>query len=141
MSASQRAQIVSVAERAYPQECCGLLIGRDEADSTIVVTRIVESRNIRTDRARDRFEIDPQVRISIEREVRDGTDRVIGHFHSHPDHPAQPSATDLEMAFEPDLIWVIVGIAGGELDAFNAFRLDRESRTFTSVTIRGDQEP
>jgi integrative and conjugative element protein (TIGR02256 family) len=138
LSASQRAQIVSIAERAYPAECCGLLVGRDDADGIIVVTRIVESRNVRTDRARDRFEIDPQVRISVERELRGGTDRVVGHYHSHPDHPAQPSATDLEMAFEPDLVWVIVGIAKGHLDAFNAFRLDRDNGTFISVTIRGD---
>ena len=135
LGASQRAQIVAIAERAYPEECCGLLVGRDAADGRIVVTRIVESRNVRTDRARDRFEIDPQVRITIEREWRASAERVVGHYHSHPDHPARPSATDLELAFEPSLVWLIVGVADGRVGELNAFRLDEARGAFEPFAI------
>jgi proteasome lid subunit RPN8/RPN11 len=135
LSASQRAQIVSIAERAYPEECCGLLIGRDDPTGRIIVARIVESRNVRTDRARDRFEIDPQVRITVERELRGSAERVVGHYHSHPDHPAHPSSTDLEMAFEPSLVWLIVGVADGRAGDINAFRLDEALGEFAPLPI------
>jgi proteasome lid subunit RPN8/RPN11 len=135
LSASQRAQIAAIAERAYPDECCGLLVGHDGPDGRIVVARIVESRNVRTDRARDRFEIDPQVRIAIERELRGAAERVVGHYHSHPDHPARPSATDLEMAFEPNLIWIIVGVIDGQVGEINAFRLDEARGEFAAIPI------
>ena len=110
LSASQRARIETIAEQTYPEECCGLLVGVERADGAIVVTRIVESRNLRADRVRDRFEIDPQIRIDVERELRSQRERIVGHYHSHPDHPAFPSATDLEMAFEPSLVWLIIGV-------------------------------
>lgn len=135
LGAPQRAHIVAIAERTYPEECCGLLVGRDEAHGRIVVTRIVESRNVRTDRARDRFEIDPQVRINIEIELRGGTERVVGHYHSHPDHPARPSATDLELAFEPNLVWLIVGVTDGRARELNAFQLDEQQGQFAALGI------
>lgn len=135
LSASQRAQICASAERAYPDECCGLLVGSDGPDGRIVVSRIVESRNIRTDRARDRFEIDPQVRIDVERALRASAERVVGHYHSHPDHPAQPSRTDLELAFEPNLIWLIVGVAEARAIEINAFRLDQARGEFSALPI------
>ncbi len=135
LSAPLRARIVAIAERAYPDECCGLLVGRDDPDGRIIVSRLVESRNMRTDRAHDRFEIDPQVRIAIEIELRGQAERVVGHYHSHPDHPAQPSATDLELAFEPSLVWVIVGVADGRAGDVNAFRLDEQQGQFAPLPI------
>jgi proteasome lid subunit RPN8/RPN11 len=135
LAASQRAQIVAIAERTYPEECCGLLVGHDAADGRIVVARIVESRNIRSDRARDRFEIDPQVRITVERELRTSAERVVGHYHSHPDHPARPSPTDLDMAFEPSLVWLIVGVADGRVGEINAFRVNEVLDEFEPVAI------
>ena len=65
LSAPQRAQIISAAECAYPDECCGLLVGRNDGDGRIVVSRVIDSPNIRTDRARDRFEIDPGLRTKV----------------------------------------------------------------------------
>ena len=135
LGASQRARIVAIAERAYPEECCGLLVGLDDPDGRIVVTRLVESRNLRTERARDRFEIDPQVRITVEIELRGRAERVVGHYHSHPDHPARPSATDLESAYEPNLVWVIVGVADGLAGELNAFRLDEAAGAFEPLPM------
>jgi proteasome lid subunit RPN8/RPN11 len=46
------------------------------------------------------------------RALRGGPRRLVGHFHSHPGHPPVPSETDRRSAHEPDLVWVIVGLAG-----------------------------
>ncbi|OFX10626.1 MAG: hypothetical protein A2516_07735 [Alphaproteobacteria bacterium RIFOXYD12_FULL_60_8] len=106
------------AEAAYPAECCGLLLGREEQ-----ITAVIPAANLRACEGNDMFEVDPQVRFEVERGARAGGDRLIGHYHSHPDHPAQPSATDRAMAFEPNLIWLIVPVAGGSAGEPRAFRL------------------
>ena len=77
------------------------------------MSRIVPADNVARERQRDRFEIDPKVRIDTERAVRGTGEAVVGHYHSHPDHPAAPSATDANMVYEPDLIWVIVSVDRG----------------------------
>lgn len=135
LSASQRAQILTAAERAYPDECCGLLVGREGEDGRLLVSRVVESENVHPDRTRDRFEVDPRIRIALERELRDAPERIVGHYHSHPDHPAQPSATDLELAFEPSLVWLIVGVADGRADRINAFCIDEARGAFVAIEM------
>jgi proteasome lid subunit RPN8/RPN11 len=135
IDAGQLSHIRSLAERTYPEECCGLLIGRALAPDEVLVTRIVDSPNVQSDRAHDRFEIDPKVRLDAERSLRGTGERVVGHFHSHPDHPARPSDTDLAMAFEPDLVWVIVAVAQGRADEVRAFRLNETRAAFEPVTI------
>ena len=61
--------IVDEAEAAYPKECCGLLIGRDNGAGALVVTRVVISNNLAQGSGHDRFEVDPQVRFNVMREL------------------------------------------------------------------------
>ncbi|MBK8906598.1 MAG: M67 family metallopeptidase [Rhodospirillales bacterium] len=132
-------EIAAAAEAAYPEECCGLLIGRtdneDSASDRIRVTRAVASRNVATEPRRDRFEVDPAVRFALMRELGEGPERIVGHYHSHPDHPAEPSARDAEMAFEPDLVWVIVSVAGGRVVDMRAHRPEPGGHRFRPVTF------
>jgi proteasome lid subunit RPN8/RPN11 len=117
------------AEAAYPGECCGLLAGR--ADGGILrVTRVVPSPNILADAAGDRFEVDPQIRFDLMRRLRGTVETLIGHYHSHPNHPALPSAHDLEKALEPGLFWLIVSVTGGTATDIKAHRLDAERSGF-----------
>jgi len=134
--------IADAAEAAYPKECCGLLIGRDDGAGALVVTRIVESENLAAGDAHDRFEVDPQVRFNVMRELDEETEggrprhRIIGHYHSHPDHPAQPSEHDLEMAFEPDLVWIIVSVVDGQAVHATSHVVDRDGRQFREIPLR-----
>lgn len=137
--------ICDLAEAAYPRECCGLLIGRDDGAAT-TVTRIAESANLADGPAHDRFEVDPQVRFDVMRElglIADGgaaavaptAERIVGHFHSHPDHPAQPSQTDLEMAFEPEMIWLITAVENGRAVQTTAHILDPSVGRFRELSL------
>ncbi len=103
-------RIEAAAEAAYPREACGLLVGRAEGNA-IVVEEVVASDNIA--HAADEFEVDPQVRIDTERRLRGCTASVVGLYHSHPDHPANPSARDAARAWEPELIWLITPVERG----------------------------
>jgi proteasome lid subunit RPN8/RPN11 len=116
IAAADLARVVAAAEAAYPQECCGLLAGRAEgkgADRAITVTAVHPSSNIARE-PHHTFEIDPALRLRLQRELRDSGDSVVGLYHSHPDGRAQPSATDLDRAWEPDLAWLITAVQGGQ---------------------------
>ena len=129
-------QINQAAESAYPNECCGLLAGTGDVGRDIIVTRIAESENVSNQGLRDRFEVDPKVRFDLMRELEDGPERIVGHYHSHPDHPANPSEYDLTMAFEPDLVWLIVGVDSGSVSDHKAHRIDEQSAAFIEIPLK-----
>jgi len=139
-SASQLESIRVHAERAYPNECCGLLVGTRENDGAVTVTHIAPSPNIRIAEdgagGQDRFEIDPQVRFDLMRALQDTDEDIVGHYHSHPDHPARPSIHDLDMAFEPELIWLIVSVAKGRSEDAQTWRLNRDTAKIVSVELK-----
>jgi len=133
--------IVDEAEAAYPRECCGLLVGRNDGATSCVVTRIVPSPNRAEGPGTDRFEIDPQIRFNTMKELdlpanSDGPrHRIIGHYHSHPDHPAQPSETDLKMAYEPDLIWMITSVIAGQATLTTAHAVLADGSQFRQIPL------
>ena len=133
--------IVDEAEAAYPKECCGLLIGRDNGAGALVVTRVVISNNLAQGSGHDRFEVDPQVRFNVMRELdecatNDGTrHRIIGHYHSHPNHPAQPSVTDLDMAYEPNLVWLITSVVDGQATLTTAHCVNADGSQFRQIPL------
>lgn len=126
-------RIADAAEAAYPAECCGLLVGTGGRHAR--VTRIAPSPNLAAGRD-DRFEVDPALRLRLMRELRDGPEAIIGHYHSHPDHPAEPSATDLAMAYEPELYWLIAAVQGGQTIQIAAHRPDPSATRFRPVRLR-----
>src|SRR5581483_26547 len=85
-------------EETYPHECCGVLLGRFDADGTRVVTSIVRAGNTRTDSPQNRYSIDPREMVRIKRQGREREEDIVGFYHSHPDHPAKWSPTDLAEA-------------------------------------------
>jgi len=139
VSAAQVADIAARACAAYPAEACGLLVGRGRG--VLRVSEVVPAANLLADTTPDRFELDPAVRFATERRVRGGPDRLIGHWHSHPEAPPCPSARDLAQAWEPHLLWLICAVrrdSGGppRLAGLAAHRLDPRRRRFRPVPLR-----
>ena len=136
IEASLMKVMADAAEAAWPAEACGLIVGRGRGQ-LIRVTAVVPAPNLMSDTS-DRFELDPSARIRLEVELRDrgGKDRIVGHYHSHTDGTADPSGTDRQMAVEPDMAWVIVGVADGQAIQALAHRLDPKKNTFRPVPIR-----
>ena len=134
-------RIRAAAEAAYPAECCGLLVGRHDGQGSLQVTAIEPSPNIAAS-GNDRFEVDPRVRLHVMRALEGAPEDIIGHYHSHPDHPAEPSAHDLEMAFEPDLVWLIAAVEGGRATEVRAHVLDASGGRFCELEVRSrDEDP
>ena len=128
--------ISRAAEAAFPHECCGLLAGRaDGHDGQTAVTRVVPSANVTEGRAEDSFEIDPQVRFDLMRALEGTDEAIVGHYHSHPGGPAEPSATDLRMAYETNLIWVIVAVAEDKVTDVRAHGVDDDRKAFHPIPL------
>ena len=126
--------IVDAAEAAYPDECCGLLVGRVRRDGRVLVREAHASRNLAED-PRRAFEVDPRVQFALLRRLRGGPDDVIGVYHSHPDLGAEPSATDLARAWEPGLIWLITSVLGGQAVLTTAHRLSADRSRFRRLGL------
>lgn len=110
-----------LAERGYPEERCGLLLGRVKAEVTWV-EQIREARNTDSN-PRKRYNAHPDDILRAENRAQELGLDVVGIWHSHPDHPAVPSETDLESAW-PGYSYIIVSVSGGESDALRSWRLE-----------------
>jgi len=111
------AEVNAHVEEGYPYEVCGMLIG---AKGSGRVTQTRRVRNTVTDRARDRYEMDPLDQIRIQRECDDSGLEILGYYHSHPDHPARASITDAQRSWAGP-VYLIVACAKGKVEDANAF--------------------
>jgi proteasome lid subunit RPN8/RPN11 len=110
------------AEEAYPHESCGVLLGTP-APKGWLVHAAVRAANIRTDSPHNRYEIAPAELVGIIRTASEQGLEIAGFYHSHPDHPAEPSATDLTEAHWLDCSYVITEVAHGRAARTASFLL------------------
>jgi proteasome lid subunit RPN8/RPN11 len=100
-------QIHISAEKHYPYECCGFLVG---APGSIKGIRTAE--NVATEFRHRRYAISPLDFLKADEYARSSGMEVIGIYHSHPDHPASPSRYDREHAL-PHYLYLIVNVTKG----------------------------
>jgi proteasome lid subunit RPN8/RPN11 len=121
--------ICNEGELIYPQECCGLLAGKKEADS-FIVQWIVPMKNRVASAVLDRYLIDPKERSLAEEKIASNGMELVGFYHSHPDHDAYFSQTDLENSEEyqfgapwllPAYVYLVLSVKNGEAGDFAAF--------------------
>jgi len=120
-------------ERAYPAECCGVLGGRVDGASTKEVVSATPALNRRTDDPH-RYLIAPDDLRRLEAELRAEGLEIVGYYHSHPDHPAAPSAFDAEHAW-PWYSYVIVRVDHGRAADLASWVLDDERRLMQSESL------
>ncbi len=118
------------AARAYPHEACGALIGPSQAD----VTEALALSNREAASPATRFTIAPLDYLSAERAAEERGAQLIGFWHSHPDHPARPSATDREHAWE-GLLTVVVCVLQGEPRQITAWSVPGRGLPFAQVPL------
>lgn len=105
----------SAAEAGYPLEVCGILLGpAGQTGPQRRVSEAVACGNLNVERARDRYQMDPLDQLRVERDARQRGLETLGYYHSHPDHPADASATDLELSWE-GVHYLIVSVRDGRV--------------------------
>ena len=113
MDQTQFDDIRQHGEETYPYECCGVLLGHAEADGNTVIDA-VRAENVRADSAHNRYQIAPRELIRIQREARAKGLDIVGFYHSHPDHPARWSRTDLAEAHWIGCSYVITSVVADD---------------------------
>jgi proteasome lid subunit RPN8/RPN11 len=124
-------------EETYPNECCGVLLGRMD-DGIRVVRETVRCGNTREDSPQNRYNIAPQELIAAQRKAREKGMDIIGFYHSHPDHPPRWSKTDLNEAHWFACSYVITSVEAGIASRTYSFVLagnDEESKRFEDESI------
>ena len=125
-------------EETYPYECCGVMLGRTEGEER-VVEAVLRAGNTRVDSPHNRYHIDPRELVRIQRESRERGLDIVGFYHSHPDHPARWSQTDLAEAHWIGCSYVITGVEQGRAAVTNSFLLEgtgEEDKRFVDEPIR-----
>jgi proteasome lid subunit RPN8/RPN11 len=139
LSADLVAKISAHGERTYPEECCGMLLGVTEGENRVVVAT-VEMNNSQDENRRRRFLVSPQQYREAERLAAEQRRELLGFYHSHPDHPAEPSAFDREHAL-PWFTYVIVSVRDAKAAAFTSWILsdarDRFNAQLLVITVDG----
>ena len=121
-------EIKQIAQKTYPHECCGVMVGSVE-NGVKTVTQLIPAENQRTDSPANRYLITPDLLNELEKKLK-GTDRaIVGFFHSHPDVPARPSTYDQDHAW-PWYSYMIVSVNKGEAGELHNWKLKDDRSAF-----------
>lgn len=126
------------AKQEYPHECCGAFLGQVIGDDVRWVEEVLPLPNEQEQNRERRFLITPQQMMALERTAREKGLKVLGFYHSHPDHPARPSDTDRENAL-PWYSYLILSVQKGKPAEMHCWRLldDRSDFEREQMQIRG----
>jgi proteasome lid subunit RPN8/RPN11 len=140
LQADQIAQIRREGVAAYPNECCGAMLGKDVTENGVarrLVQRLEPLINaFAAEEKYHRFSLDPRQLMQLEQRASAAGLAVLGFYHSHPDHPAKPSEYDRQHAW-PYYSYIIVAIAGGKPAEMTSWKLDEQTETFRPEEIVG----
>jgi proteasome lid subunit RPN8/RPN11 len=128
-------------EEAYPDECCGVLVGEFGEAGNKTVRRVAKCSNARTDSPHNRYQISPVDLFRSQREAEAEGYDLVGFYHSHPDHPALWSSTDLADAHWSGCSYVITSVEKGKAVQTNSFLLvgAKEDKHFENETIEFEE--
>lgn len=124
-----------MAEAAYPFEGCGLLLGPLGAGK--VVRKVVTLKNRLREEGRGRFDFtfSPKEFLRAQRAAEKEKLDVVGIYHTHPDHPPRPSATDESQPMLSGWINVIAGVQGGRFKEAKAWWREDDPKPFVEVKL------
>lgn len=134
LSTEHMDRMAAHCQRAYPFEGCGMILGHT-ANGRKVVVDVLPTGNAREAEARhNRYLIPPEEILQGELEAEERGLDVIGYFHSHPDHPAQPSEFDREQAW-PWYSYLIFSVLNGKAKDRRSWQLREDRSGFEEETL------
>lgn len=133
-------KMIAHAQAEAPNECCGLLAGKET-----VVSQIYRIGNLPADNSaiadlkvppdrRFRYVMDPREQLQAFKEMRKSGTELLVIYHSHPHSPAYPSATDVRLAFYTDAYYVIISLEK-EMPEVRAYRIADQQITEAPIKL------
>jgi proteasome lid subunit RPN8/RPN11 len=127
LTASLRDEIVAAARAALPNEAVGLLVGSAGPERYIAMANASASPY--------RYSIDPAEQLAVWTDIESRGESVIAIVHSHIRSPAEPSATDVELAYFPESLYLIVSLANPDLPDIRAWSIARGTVTEVPLEV------
>lgn len=110
-------EILAHAREDLPNECCGMIGGREGE-----ATRVVRVENAAASPLR--YEMDPQGQYDALKAIEEAGEDLVAIYHSHTRSAAYPSQTDVnEAVMWPEQIYVIVSLEDDEAPDLKAYSL------------------
>jgi len=129
LSRDQAKALITHAQEEAPNECCGLLAGRNGR-----VERVYPGTNV--DHSPYTYLMDPKAQLAAFKDMEAAGLDLVGIYHSHTHTAAYPSRTDVAKAFYPDAMYVIVSLAKRDAPDIRAFRVADGQINEESVIVR-----
>jgi proteasome lid subunit RPN8/RPN11 len=130
------AQLRRHCQEQYPNEACGALFGQgDGSFEAWTVAGISAAPNEHGDDHKRRYLVPPDFQLQAERHAQATGQEVLGYYHSHPDHPAQPSEYDRVHAWA-GYLYLICAVRQGTSGELNGFTLEEQGGAFLPVEVR-----
>lgn len=108
-------QIIAHARKELPNEACGYLAG---VEGTVLLA--YQLTNI--DHSPEHFSFDPAEQFRVVKDARNKGLQILANYHSHPQTPARPSIEDINLAYDPDISYVIISLAENS-PVFKSFKI------------------
>jgi len=135
LSSDLKKNIKTAGETAYPNECCGIILGQINDDGIKNAKRTVAIDNSSENNERyHRFLITPEDMFHAEQVARAAKLEIVGFYHSHPDHPSAPSDYDKDHAL-PFYSYVIVSVDNGKARILTSWELTDDRTNFIQEEI------
>jgi [CysO sulfur-carrier protein]-S-L-cysteine hydrolase len=128
LQSSQRDELIAFASEASPAECCGLIGGDLDGSAK----NIYPLRNVAADKLVS-YEAAPEDLFAAQRQMRERGEELLAIYHSHPQsHDPAPSETDVRLAYYPNAVYLIIGLAGRQ-PVMRAFRISERDEHWEEV--------
>ena len=124
-------------EESYPEEGAGLLLGKLQDQNRKVTDLMPLDNTFEGGKRKRRYLISPEAMIEAEERAEALGLEILGVFHSHPDHPAQPSEFDRTWAW-PWFAYVITSIQNGQSENSRAWLLKEDRSGFDEITLQAE---
>lgn len=125
--------LVAHAQRDYPNECCGILVGVRSGPDRFV-HRVIPSANIAIGDRRRNYQIDWKTLLATQRDARHACLQIVGFYHSHPDGSTRPTWRDLENAWA-DCSYLILAVSAGRYIDSASWRTNAPRRSFEPESV------
>ena len=149
LSQTHLKEIQEHGKEAYPEECCGAMLGNfDKEISQKNCTQIIRIENNwgnnwennpekshHEESRHRRFAVTADDYRQLEKQAKETGLTLLGFYHTHPDHPALPSGTDLSYAW-PFFSYIIQSINKGEVADIFSYELDVDKEEFVSEDMQ-----
>ncbi len=126
------------AKDAYPEECCGILVGRDTGAAR-TITESHRAQNVSEERRHERYLIDERKIIEVTNNTRNRSVDIIGFYHSHPNYPSRPSSYDTETAAWPGYSYLIVSLQQDSVVSFQSWVIPEDGKSFVEEPVQVDE--